>query len=132
MRWRRLLLVLLVTVPLLAYLGLRLYLASSWGRQQVEEELALAIGARVELGQVDAGLFATTLHDLRIFLPGDTDTPTVAVDELRLPLPLWRLLDEGDVLQNLHLQGPAITLRFDRAGRFLSEPPQGESRGTPS
>lgn len=131
MRRRRLLILLLVlaALPVLGSLALRFYLASEWGRQQVESELAAAIGARVELGSVDAGLFATSLHDLRVYLPGDADTPTVAVEELRVSAPLWQLTDQNEILQHLVLGGAAVTLRFDRDGRILLQPPAGQGGG---
>ena len=131
MRRRRLLILLaiLFVLPLGAGLGLRVYLASEWGRQRVEAELTQAIGARVELGGVSAGVFSTSLHELKVFLDGDADTPTISVAEIDIALPLWRLLDESAVLRKLTLDGAAITLRFDRAGRILIQPPRKDGDG---
>jgi translocation and assembly module TamB len=90
--------------------------------------IAKQYGGRVEAGHAHAGWKKVTLDRLRIF-EADGEHILAEIGHLELDLTLWDLVRGRTTPHHVSVVAPHITLRFDDAGRLLSEIPPAKASG---
>ena len=131
---RRFLLILLAVLSVLVVglvIAARVYLRSDSVRHEVATRLETLYGGRVEVEDADIGVLGdSTLNGLRFYEPGTSGEPPLAtVGKIKTDVSALDLL-RGVMPKDVTLIDPAITLRLDREGHFLTKLPENSKGDT--
>ncbi len=108
----------------------KLLLRSSFATSKVEAKLQELVGGRVEVGQVDVGLNSSSLRDVKFYeqpaagAPAP-DQPWLRAQEVEADASLSSLV-EGETPHLITVRDAALTLRFDKDGKLLTQLPKSQ------
>ncbi len=122
---------LLIALGVLVVLGLLLFevgrrlLTSHYVTEQVASRLAKIYGGPVQVERVQIGVGGSSLQGLRLDPVGSAagQEPWLVVQKITTDVSLWDVVRGAVMPRHMTLTGAAITLRFDREGRLLTELP---------
>ena len=127
MKWKRWLLVTLAVLLLLVvglYVGARFYLSSSAVTQKVQQQLEEELGAPVQIGSANVGLFgSTTVHDVRLHESAANTNTWLKVQSITTDISAFDILRGKVAPKRVTLKGVTADLRFDEEGDLLTELP---------
>jgi hypothetical protein len=90
-------------------------------RPQIEQQLSVALGSKVELGEISASLFPTchlSVHEVKVLAP-DGKSASMSLGSLTASVALRPLLSKKLDISNLEIQRPRITLIKDASGTSI-------------
>ncbi len=90
-------------------------------RPQIEQQLSVALGSKVELGEISASLFPTchlSVHEVKVLAPDGRST-SMSLGSLTASVALRPLLSKKLDISNLEIQRPRITLIKDASGTSI-------------
>ena len=90
-------------------------------RPQIEQQLSVALGSKVELGEISASLFPTchlSVHEVKVLAPDGRST-SMSLGSLTASVALRPLLSKKLDISNLEIQRPRITLIKDASGTTI-------------
>src|SRR5581483_3794150 len=117
--------IVLVVIFVILGIAIRKYLNSSQVASQVASRLEAVYGGPVRVGEVKVGLFRSSLARVQLFEKGESASgkPWATIDVVEADVSLLSLLHDSFSPKTVKLIGPAITLRFDKEGRLLTQFP---------
>jgi hypothetical protein len=90
-------------------------------RPQIEQQLSVALGSKVELGEISASLFPTchlSVHEVKVLAPDGRST-SMSLGSLTASVALRPLLSKKLDISSLEIQRPRITLIKDASGTSI-------------
>jgi uncharacterized protein involved in outer membrane biogenesis len=90
-------------------------------RPQIEQQLSVTLGSKVELGEISASLFPTchlSVHEVKVLAPDGRST-SMSLGSLTASVALRPLLSKKLDISNLEIQRPRITLIKDASGTSI-------------
>jgi hypothetical protein len=90
-------------------------------RPQIEQQLSVALGNKVELGEISASLFPTchlSVREVKVLAPDGRST-TMSLGSLTASVALRPLLSKKLDISNLEIKRPRVTLSKDASGTTI-------------
>jgi translocation and assembly module TamB len=102
-------------------IALRSYLSSAAALHQVAERLQDILGGHVAIQSAQIGLIGvSSVRGLEVYEDGEPNRPWLRLDVTTADVSVLSLL-HGQSPKDIHLQGVHVRLRFDSAGRLLTQ-----------